>query len=118
MSPDFQTIHKAALTRAWDAAITADAGLGPEAHRGLDCGFAWVQITPGNHPFVRWLKAQNIGSKHYAKGWQIWGSRLHGLSTQSISVHEAASRAWANAVRESLKLHNMAPEISVGTRYD
>lgn len=114
----FADIHQKGLTAAQLAAEGADAKLGPEALRGLDCGFAWVQITPGNSPFARYLKTTDMTSKHWERGIYIWGSKLHNISTQSIGVHEAAARAYAEYVRDALCKISQAPMISVGTRYD
>lgn len=124
MENTFLNVHKAAKAAAGEAALKADRSLGPEASRGLDCGFAWVQLTPGNHPYVRALKAAGIGDKHWAKGWELWaGSQLHDISTQSIGVHVAAANAYADYLRGLIRepvgqavLTGL--DVSVGSRYD
>ena len=86
---------------AQDAAVAAahaeDAKLGPENIRGLDCGFAWVVIKPARGAFVNYLKSIDVGSTrdYGGGGYSVWGSRLHDLQTQSISVHYAAAKAFA-----------------------
>ena len=61
------------------------------------CGFAWVVITDGRSPFVRWLKSCNIGNKNYGKGWQIWNPNES--MTQSVDIKEAGARAFAEALQ-------------------
>ena len=36
------------------------------------CGFAWVNIKPGNSSFALWLKKQDIAHKAYYGGVDIW----------------------------------------------
>lgn len=97
------------------AAEAQNAKLLPEAKRGFDCGFAWVTIKPARGPFVAFLKAHNIGNKHSfsgGPGYGLWYSALHDIPTQSISVHEAAARAFAAVLKE----HGI--EASTGSRLD
>lgn len=112
----FLALHYRAREAAGAAAATENARLGPEDGRGFDCGFAWVQLTPGNHPFVRALRNAGIGSKHWNKGWELWaGSQLHDEHTQSISVHVAAAEAYAKVIREGvIGGLNVSPD----SRYD
>lgn len=76
--------------------------LGPEQQRGLDCGFAWVVIKPARGKFVNYLKKLNFGeTRNYGGGgFQIWYSKLHSIPTQSVSVHQAATREFARVLRE------------------
>lgn len=84
-----------ALFAAQAAAEEQNKKLGDEQSRGFDCGFAWVYMS-GNDPFTRWVKKEfpDMLSDNYPRGKQIWYSRLHSVPTQSISVHEAATRAF------------------------
>lgn len=61
------------------------------------CGFAWISIFPARGGFVSWLKSQNIGSKGYPKGWQIWVSGFN----QSHARKEAFANAAAAVLREA-----------------
>jgi len=112
MTKSLQTILDEALTVANQAAIEANAKLGPEQSRGLDCGFAWVNF-PGNKPFGKHCKNLGLASKGYPTGLQIWYSKLHHLGTQSISVHEAAAKAFVDTCKA-----NGITDISWASRLD
>jgi len=62
------------------------------------CGFAWVNVTPGNSPFANWLKKSGNARKAYGGGVDIWIS-AHG---QSIERKEAHARAMAAKLKEKL----------------
>ena len=68
------------------------------------CGFAWVKIEKGNHPFVNFLKAKSIGSKAWDKGFDIWSSELSTNNrvncSQSMTLKENVSRAFAEVLRK------------------
>jgi hypothetical protein len=54
------------------------------------CGFAWVKIRPGTHPFARWLKQNKLGHHDdYAGGLTIWVSE-HGQSYERKCAHAGA----------------------------
>jgi hypothetical protein len=110
---DYSTLYASALNAAQLAASVEDAKLGPEAARGLDCGFAWVALRPARGPFVSWLKAQGLGMSGYPTGWQLWGARLHEVGTQSVSVHLEACHAFACVLAQA-----GVPGVSVGSRLD
>lgn len=93
-------VHREALAAAQQNAATREKQLGPERLRGLDCGFAWVHITPACGKFVNWCKSAGIGKKHWESGWYIWGSDLHSFCTQSIGTHEAAAAGYASVLRK------------------
>jgi len=98
----FEIVWFDALRNANNAAVAQNAKLGDEKFRGLDCGFAWLQF-PGNTPFARWAKKQpNLTSKGYPTGLTIWYSKLHRVSTQSVSVHEAAAKAACDTFKALL----------------
>lgn len=61
------------------------------------CGFAWVVIYPGNHPFANWLKKHGFGSSAYGGGVQIWVSHHN----QSLERKEAHARAMVEVFRSS-----------------
>ena len=62
------------------------------------CGFAWVNVRPGNSSFARWLKKENLGrTDSYAGGVTIWISAW-GQSYERKMAH-------AQAMAESLKSH-------------
>lgn len=113
MTAEFEKIWAAAKAAAQAAADAENAKLPPEAMRGLDCGFAWVQM-PGTIPFARWAKKQGIASKGYPSGMQIWYSKVYNANTQSVSVHEAACTAARNVLAQALG----TSMISMGSRLD
>jgi hypothetical protein len=66
-----------------------------------DCvGFAWVLIRPARGPLVSYLKKMGIGGSEYGGGYSIWmpGNQ----PTQSMSVHEAAAKAFAATIKNML----------------
>lgn len=90
------------LEQAIKAAEQAVAGL-PDSG---DCGFAWVHIENGRHPFVSWCRkqAQNAhansrvyGEKHYRKGWEFWNPS--NSMVQSRAVLEAGAKAFAEVLK-------------------
>ena len=68
------------------------------------CGFAWINIKPGNNRFCNWLKAVGL-AKHseYEGGVTIWVT--HG--GQSMQIKEAYAHAFARVIREEI------PELRV-----
>lgn len=96
------TILAKAMAAAAAAAVAQNNKLAAESSRGFDCGFAWVTIRPGRGPFVTYLKSQRIGQpRGYDRqpGYGLWYSDLHELPTQSVSVHEAAVRAFCEVLQ-------------------
>lgn len=60
------------------------------------CGFAWVNIRPGNSSFAQWLKREgHARTDSYAGGVTIWIS-AHG---QSMSRKQAHADAMAEAFK-------------------
>jgi hypothetical protein len=59
------------------------------------CGFAWVNVRPGNSPFANWLKKEGKARKAYGGGVQIWVSAYN----QSLEKKEA----YANAMEKALE---------------
>lgn len=70
------------------------------------CGFAWVNIKPGNGRFANWLKRQGIARRDgYYGGVSIW---IHQFG-QSITRKEAYAAAYARTVREAgVPAHSMS----------
>lgn len=73
------------------------------------CGFAWVKIYPGNHPFANWLKKNGLARPSWNGGVDIWISE-HG---QSVERKEAHARAMA----EVFKAHGL-DRVYPGSRLD
>ena len=97
-----QEIYQAAIAASQKAAQEQEDKFNiGEYHRGFDCGFAWVTIHPARGPFVKYLKSIGVGSRACGGGYQIWYSKLHSISTQSVSVHEAAASAFAKVLKDN-----------------
>jgi len=60
------------------------------------CGFAWVNIRPGNCGFARWLKKNNLAFKDYYGGVSIY---IHEYN-QSMTKKEKHARAMAKYIRK------------------
>jgi len=58
------------------------------------CGFAWVNIRPGNCSFANWLKKNNLARSAYRGGVDIW-IRDFG---QSMELKEKYARAFAKVI--------------------
>jgi len=62
------------------------------------CGFAWVNIKPGNSKFANWLKKKGLArSDSYYGGVTIWVSEFN----QSMQKKEAYAYAFAKVVDEA-----------------
>jgi hypothetical protein len=61
------------------------------------CGFAWVNISPGNSSFANWLRKNDLGHKSYYGGWDFW---ISGFG-QSMECKEAYARAFAKVLKEA-----------------
>jgi hypothetical protein len=90
---DIPALWERMQAAATAAAVAENGRLGPEAQRGFDCGFGWVVIRPARGKLVSFLKARGAGYSN--RGWHLSANYLHGLSTQSVSVHRAAAEAAA-----------------------
>lgn len=55
------------------------------------CGFAWVEVYPGNCTFANWLKKAGKARKQYPSGVCIWVSE----GDQSMEKKERYARAFA-----------------------
>lgn len=99
---NFEALWLKAKAAAAEAAAKANAVLGPEGERGFDCGFAWVMVRPATGPFVNWCKKNGYGKRggyEGGGGYGFWYTSLHGIPTQSVSVHEAAAKAFAEVLK-------------------
>lgn len=61
------------------------------------CGFAWVNIRPGNSSFASWLRKRGLGHKGYHGGWEYW---VRGFG-QSYERKMAYARAFAAVLSEA-----------------
>ncbi len=61
------------------------------------CGFAWVNVKPGNSSFARWLVKNEYAGKSYYGGVDI---RIREFN-QSMVRKEAAASAMANVLSEA-----------------
>jgi hypothetical protein len=61
------------------------------------CGFGWINIRPGNHPFANWAKKRGLARKSYSGGVDIWVSRYG----QSYERKLAYARAYAEVLTEA-----------------
>jgi hypothetical protein len=68
----------------------------------LYCGFGTVVIRPARGSFVKFLKDNQLGSKHWRTGYSISSydvMRGHDLcGTQSMSIKEVACEAFAKVL--------------------
>jgi hypothetical protein len=62
------------------------------------CGFAWVNVKPGNSSFAKWLVKNKFARKAYEGGVQIWVSQFN----QSMARKEAYAEAMAAMFRNAL----------------
>jgi hypothetical protein len=62
------------------------------------CGFAWVNVSPGNCSFAKWLVKNKLARKAYYGGVDIWVSAFG----QSMERKEACAAAMARVLVEEL----------------
>ena len=61
------------------------------------CGFAWINVKPGNSRFARWLKDMGLAkTDSYAGGVTIW---IHEYN-QNLTRKEKHAQAMAKVLRE------------------
>ena len=80
------------------------------------CGFAWINVKPGNCSFAIWLKKTKGASAAHGGGVQLWVSKFG----QSHSKKKAYARAFADKLENELILSQIAPNMTVypGSRLD
>lgn len=62
------------------------------------CGFAWINLKPGNSPFANWLKKNKLARKdEYYGGVTIWVSDYN----QSMERKSAYAGAFARVLNEA-----------------
>ena len=86
------------VAEAFDAAKKAEADFRAEHGEPFYCGFAWVNVTPGNCNLANYLKKKNLGEKAYGGGVDVWNPG--GSGTQSMDIKEEGSRAFAEVLRK------------------
>jgi len=91
--------YKAIYEQASQAGQQAEADFIAKHGEPFYCGFAWVEIPNGRSPFVNWAKKNDVGSKHYQKGWQVWNPTK--TFSQSMDVREAGATAFAKVLRDN-----------------
>lgn len=115
--PDFGAIYEEAWKAGQDAvAALKDENVALMRVQGYNnvfepCGFAWVQVKPGNSKFANWLKRNGLArSASYEGGVKIWIGD-YGQSHQRKYTH---ARAMAQVLRERLGMER----IYAGDRLD
>lgn len=103
---DYQAIY----TQALNAAKAAEQAYFEKYGEPAYCGFAWVLFPSARTPFVTWCKKNNVGSKHWQKGWNIWNPT--GNCTQSMDIKEIGAQAFA----EVMNAHGI--QCHMGSRAD
>jgi hypothetical protein len=68
------------------------------------CGFAWVNVSPGNSPFANWLKKNGIARKSYYGGVDIWVSDFG----QSVEQKEACASAMSKVLQIELGMSSIS----------
>src|SRR5665213_870136 len=116
-----------AIGAVWVAKGAKGDGLGQDGADRYACGFAWVDLNPQAHPFVKWLKLQikeagykyvssnlrtlsgavpnndahrdveRFGHPGYPKGWQFWKPGI--FNGQNIDTHVAGAEAFAASLK-------------------
>lgn len=62
------------------------------------CGFAWVNVKPGNSKLANWLKANGLArSDSYYGGVTVWIGEFN----QSMQKKEAYARAFAKVLSDN-----------------
>lgn len=61
------------------------------------CGFAWINIRPGNSKFANFLKKQGLARSSYYGGVDVWVSQYN----QSMRKKEAYAAAFASVLCEN-----------------
>jgi hypothetical protein len=89
---------EAITAEAFNAAFEAEKAFREKYGEPFYCGFAWVNITPGNSPMANHLKKIGEARKSYDKGVDVWNP---GKSyTQSMDIKEAGASAFAEVMRK------------------
>ena len=89
---------EAIVTEAFQAARKAEADFRAKYGEPWYCGFAWVNITPGNCQMANYLKKNGHARKSYDRGVDVWNPG--GSCTQSMDIKEAGAGAFAEVLRK------------------
>ena len=88
----------AIIDEAFAAAKAAsDEHLRNYGHRDC-CGFAWVNIKPGNSTVARELKKRGDARKSYYGGVDVWDPGK--TMSQNMSAKEAGAQAFAKVLQD------------------
>ncbi len=87
------------VVQAFAAAKEAEAEFRANYGEPMYCGFAWVNVTPGNSAIARVLKSDFGARKSYRKGVDVWNPG--GSVSQSMSLKEAGAEAFAKVLRDA-----------------
>ncbi|SDQ36163.1 hypothetical protein [Pseudovibrio sp. Tun.PSC04-5.I4] len=90
----FDWVYEMARDAATSAALKAHAACNDHA----DCGAAWVVIQNARSKFVRYLKEQGEGERHFEGGWKI--SLCGGMRVQSRIIYEEGCRAFVEVLEQ------------------
>jgi hypothetical protein len=91
--------YMAVYLKALAAAEQAEHEYREQHGEGFMCGFAWIHIPNGRDPFVYFLKKNNLGSKHWHKGYYLWNPSKCG--SQSIDLLEHCCRVFAQVLKDN-----------------
>lgn len=67
------------------------------------CGFAWINVNPGNCPLANWLKKNRGARKDYYGGVSVW----IGEFGQSMTRKEAYADAYAKVLTDAGALESV-----------
>ena len=63
------------------------------------CGFAWVDVRPGNSKIANYLKKHHGARKSYKGGITVWAPG--GGFSQSMDVNEQGAYAFASVLQDA-----------------
>lgn len=83
---------------AFEAASSAATKYLNDHGEPLYCGFAWVNIKPGNSQIANYLKKNKLGRPSYSGGVDVWNPSNN--MTQSMIVKEVGADAFAAVLQK------------------
>ncbi len=95
MTDQIKTIVDQAFTAAQNATNDFVKQNGHPAY----CGFAWVDVRPGNSRIANYLKKNHGARKSYKGGITVWAPG--GGFSQSMDVNEQGAYAFAKVLRDA-----------------
>jgi hypothetical protein len=105
----FRRVHELGHQRGMEAGLACVPT--PMVVRGFEpvmdgmCGFAWVVVKPGNHPFARWLKREGLAETHWEGGVCIWVSE-HDQSWERKRAHARAYAEFVGAMVDAAQVYH------------